>query len=369
MFLSTLFRPLLDFLLLILFLPSLLTLLTVLSQRFRILRQQKRDRAPAEAVARLPIFLWGDTEKASDPSATDPSSLATPRPPHDEESAIGADPASASASSASESTPLLRPASLAPRSVLERARIAFPRLSSRRASAGASAERAEAKAAPPGRLRVRFHTTECAICLSEFVKGERVMMLPCGHVFHAGEICDWLLESRRLVSILESGPRSRFVGVLALTDWLLLPLRFAVPCLQDVDYRIAVCCRVELVDHARVDRARRRSGRCLVASKVPFAPLDLAVASSSSSSFLSCFSVPWFICSFLLLAFPRPLVYYHLPSSALSSRSRALSSIRFSSLVARANTMTPSHFPPLPLQAEISRSSCRVGEQAELLLR
>ncbi len=187
-------RPLLDFLLLILFLPSLLTLLTVLSQRVRILRQQKRDRAPAEAVARLPIFLWGDTEKAG-PTPAAPN--AAPDRPQDEESTIGSSEQPAAAG-ATESTPLLRPVSPQPRTVLERARIAFPRLGARRASDGLS--RLEAKLAKPMRHRPRFHTTECAICLSEFEKGERVAELPCGHVFHAEEICDWLLESRRLVS-------------------------------------------------------------------------------------------------------------------------------------------------------------------------
>lgn len=186
-------RPLLDFLLLILFLPSLLTLLTVLSQRVRILRQQKRDRAPAEAVARLPVFLWGDTEKATTPPASIPGG---PERPHDEESAIGAP---APAGGATESSPLLRPASPAPRSVFERARLAFPRLAGRQASSS-SVGKVEGKVDQRAGLRVRFQTTECAICLSEFEKGERVMCLPCGHIFHAEEICDWLLESRRLVS-------------------------------------------------------------------------------------------------------------------------------------------------------------------------
>lgn len=34
--------------------------------------------------------------------------------------------------------------------------------------------------------------TQCMICLSDFVHGEEVRQLPCGHVFHAGCIDEWL---------------------------------------------------------------------------------------------------------------------------------------------------------------------------------
>jgi hypothetical protein len=41
--------------------------------------------------------------------------------------------------------------------------------------------------------------TECTICLSEFGRGEEVMLLPCGHLFHKSEIVEWLLGVRRVV--------------------------------------------------------------------------------------------------------------------------------------------------------------------------
>lgn len=41
---------------------------------------------------------------------------------------------------------------------------------------------------------------ECAICLSEFVKGDRVRVLPCQHIFHVEEIDEWLIHRKKLVS-------------------------------------------------------------------------------------------------------------------------------------------------------------------------
>ncbi|WFD38143.1 RING-type E3 ubiquitin transferase [Malassezia japonica] len=56
--------------------------------------------------------------------------------------------------------------------------------------------------APPGvsaALDVRRYAQDvCPICLSEFLEGDRVRVLPCGHVFHQDEIDDWLTGTRRL---------------------------------------------------------------------------------------------------------------------------------------------------------------------------
>jgi len=38
---------------------------------------------------------------------------------------------------------------------------------------------------------------ECAVCLAQFEKGDRVRMLPCRHEFHAGCIDHWLLDENR----------------------------------------------------------------------------------------------------------------------------------------------------------------------------
>lgn len=46
-----------------------------------------------------------------------------------------------------------------------------------------------------------FSKDECAICMENFVRGEVVRILPCGHVFHKEECDEWLLKWRKLVSL------------------------------------------------------------------------------------------------------------------------------------------------------------------------
>ncbi|KAJ2776204.1 hypothetical protein GGI15_004915 [Coemansia interrupta] len=36
----------------------------------------------------------------------------------------------------------------------------------------------------------------CVVCLEEYVVGDTVRVLPCGHVFHDGCICPWLLRPK-----------------------------------------------------------------------------------------------------------------------------------------------------------------------------
>lgn len=45
---------------------------------------------------------------------------------------------------------------------------------------------------------------ECAICLSEFAKGDRVRELPCHHVFHLDEVDAWLISRKKFVRFLYS---------------------------------------------------------------------------------------------------------------------------------------------------------------------
>ena len=42
--------------------------------------------------------------------------------------------------------------------------------------------------------------TECAICLNDFTKGDRVRVLPCKHIFHLDEVDEWLIHRKKLVS-------------------------------------------------------------------------------------------------------------------------------------------------------------------------
>lgn len=54
----------------------------------------------------------------------------------------------------------------------------------------------------PKRLHNFVQNEECSICLEGWEDGDRVIELPCGHLFHEEEIRAWLLESKRLVSLL-----------------------------------------------------------------------------------------------------------------------------------------------------------------------
>lgn len=47
---------------------------------------------------------------------------------------------------------------------------------------------------------------ECAICLFEFAKGDRVRELPCHHIFHLDEVDAWLINRKKLVRFLYSQP-------------------------------------------------------------------------------------------------------------------------------------------------------------------
>ena len=41
--------------------------------------------------------------------------------------------------------------------------------------------------------------TECAICLNDFERGDRVRVLPCKHIFHLDEVDEWLIHRKKLV--------------------------------------------------------------------------------------------------------------------------------------------------------------------------
>ncbi|SCZ96522.1 BZ3500_MvSof-1268-A1-R1_Chr8-2g10261 [Microbotryum saponariae] len=180
--------PLLDLLVLILFLPSLLTLLTVFTQRLRMIRQRRLDRAPRDVVAKLPVFLWGDTEKGPQ---TMPISL-------DEEQAIGS--SSTGHPIPTESTPLLDSSSSTTAATPRPAYLKYlPDAITRRIRRPNPSSTA---LAPRRRSNLKFRpSNECSICLSDFENGDAVMELPCGHLFHKEEIESWLLESKRVCPI------------------------------------------------------------------------------------------------------------------------------------------------------------------------
>ncbi|KAI0036573.1 hypothetical protein K488DRAFT_40943 [Vararia minispora EC-137] len=45
---------------------------------------------------------------------------------------------------------------------------------------------------------------ECIICLENFVKGDRVRVLPCKHIFHLKEVDEWLIQRKKLCPICKA---------------------------------------------------------------------------------------------------------------------------------------------------------------------
>ena len=59
---------------------------------------------------------------------------------------------------------------------------------------------------------------ECAICLSEFIKGDKVRVLPCLHIFHLSEVDEWLIQRKKLARI-----KINVVSAFRLISSLLVP--------------------------------------------------------------------------------------------------------------------------------------------------
>lgn len=134
-------------------LPSLMTLATIIVHRIRAARQARRDRAPEDIVRNLPWQVW---------TGSGWEKHAGPAPPLEPSQEAGALDAAAYSEQPSVSAPIAA---------------------------------AEEGAVPWFELQ-----HECAICLSEFVKGDRVRVLPCNHIFHLDEVDDWLINRKKLVS-------------------------------------------------------------------------------------------------------------------------------------------------------------------------
>lgn len=190
--------PLIDFGILLLLLPSFMTVITIIVHRIRMVRQRRKERAPELVVLGLPCLIWRGNgqpwEKVEGPDvdpgpgngSSSPDASSTSRPfaaddlesgraaetipllAEDENGAGPSQRAHTSVKIPEEATPATKPVN--PASFL-----------------------------PPG--RTYFSTDECAICLCDFVDGDRVRILPCGHIFHRQEVDDWLVRVKKLCPI------------------------------------------------------------------------------------------------------------------------------------------------------------------------
>jgi E3 ubiquitin-protein ligase RNF13/E3 ubiquitin-protein ligase RNF167 len=157
-----LYRPILTFLS-ILFIPSSLTFLTLVIHRIRAAQAAQRERAPEDVVKRLPWRVWTGSgwEKHEGLSPDKPDQGVPIASTNDVDVELG----QALATNPTTST------------------------------------QTDEDEDP-----VWFNTqVECAICLDEFVKGDRVRVLPCKHIFHLDEVDEWLIQLKKLVSQTTKG--------------------------------------------------------------------------------------------------------------------------------------------------------------------
>jgi E3 ubiquitin-protein ligase RNF13/E3 ubiquitin-protein ligase RNF167 len=166
---ACLHRPILTFLT-ILFIPSSLTFLTLVIHRIRAAHAAQRERAPEDVVKSLPWRVWTGSgwEKHEGVPPDKPDQETTQVAPVD-------------------STDVELGLSLA----------ANPTTSTQ---------------ANDDEDPAWFNTqVECAICLDEFVKGDRVRVLPCKHIFHLDEVDEWLIQLKKLVSQVTAYSRHFFL--------------------------------------------------------------------------------------------------------------------------------------------------------------
>jgi len=169
------YSPILTFIILLL-LPSSLTLATLLIHRVRAARAARRERAPEDIVNNLPWAVWTGSHWEKHAGL----------PPHD--GAVADQTCAEEVDLESGGQGLSSP----PNGTL-------PALDN-----GGNCSRKRLRAPSFEEMPWFEVQTECAICLCEFVKGDRVRVLPCQHVFHLEEVDEWLIQRKKLCPVCKA---------------------------------------------------------------------------------------------------------------------------------------------------------------------
>ncbi|CAO1638597.1 unnamed protein product [Sympodiomycopsis kandeliae] len=172
--------PLVNLALLLLLLPSLMTLSTVIIHRIRLIQRRRKERAPELVVLNLPSGVWTKGGlKLDGQSQTTSVKVNSPVGDVNKEHAEQSQPKDNTTSDDLE-LGLTEPT--------ERTNLLTSEDPSGPSSSSTTA---------PESSRLYYSAEECPICLGTFSEGERVRLLPCQHLFHQDCVDEWLIKVKK----------------------------------------------------------------------------------------------------------------------------------------------------------------------------